>query len=144
MKKKLLDATLYTWFRIEEDKRTLAEKVFVMGTVLGILSLVLDLAIKHNRTILEPVTLLIGITIVFTYILLTIGRCLEVKEKRTPFWTKILLSLFLCGMTMMSIVVDINEKPDKSFTYLWILFTVASIAFLYNGYLTKRSNEKKV
>lgn len=132
---------LHKWFKVRGSKKERARKLMFCGIILGIIMSVVDCIVPHNRTILEPITIFIGISCSAAYVLLSFGNCLIVQKRKVPFGIVVVSTILISIMAIMSLISDIVLKPDGSATVIWLYGTIMMVALLRNRIHERRNND---
>lgn len=145
MKNAVLRITLYRWYEIKNDKKKTAEIIFFISTVIAGLVAILDVVKVKDRIFLEPLIILLGLTGVISYVLLSFSKCIILKKRKIPFWITALTAGILCLMSLYSIITDMGEPFDGTFTPMWVYLAVMTATFSYNSYkasINQQRNEE--
>ncbi len=142
MKNAILRMTLYRWYEIKSDKKNTAEIIFLISAVIAGLVAILDIVKVKDGIFLEPLIISIGLTGVISYVLLSFSKCLILRKRRISFWITALTAGILCVMSLYSIITDMGEPFDGTFTPMWIYLAVMAVTFSYNSYKTSMNRQR--
>ncbi len=143
----MIQKVVNKFFSIENGRENLSIKLFVISCLIGILFFFVDIIVPHERTILEPLTILFGSISIISYVLMSFSNCLEAGKNKLPLAIKLFLFIVCIALliyelgTIMFARDDTNIGLDVGLTFAYSMLSLLAGAYLYNGYRAKNKHE---
>lgn len=134
---------LHKWFRVRNGKKDRARKLMFCSIILGIIMSIVDCIVPHDRIILEPLAIFLGISYSVAYVLLSFGNCLVKQKRKAPFGVVAVGTIFISIMAIISLISDIIVKPDGSATPMWIYGAIMMATLLRNRIYERSNNDQE-